>query len=105
MSLSRRTFVKNVGAAGVALYASDIIADLLAQTPAGSVTRSKFKGMSDIVLNEAKRQGCSYADVRFTMNAGLQGGTATFTTAGGRGGDAAGGGFPGGGGGGRGGGG
>ena len=40
MSLSRRTFVKSVGAAGVALYASDIIADLLAQTPAGNVTKS-----------------------------------------------------------------
>src|SRR5262245_22369623 len=94
MSSTRRTFIKNVGAAGVALYASDIIADLLAQTPAGNVTKSKFKGMCDIVLAEAKKQGCSYADVRFTMTAGIPGGSANFTTAseGGRGG-----GFPGGG--------
>ena len=82
MSTSRRTFIKTVGAAGAAMYASDIIADLLAQTPAGNVTKSKFKGLADIVLTEAKRQGCSYADVRFTMNSGLGGGSANFTTAG-----------------------
>src|SRR5687768_12045637 len=81
MSSSRRDFIKTVGAAGVGLAASDLIADLLAQTPAGSVTKSKFKGLADIVLGEAKRQGCSYADVRFTMTSGLGGGQATFTTA------------------------
>src|SRR6185503_15245650 len=64
--------------------------------------KSKFKGMCDIVLAEARRQGCSYADVRFTMTAGIPGGSANFTTAGARGGGAD---FPGGGGGGRGGGG
>ena len=51
MSVSRRSFVKSVGAAGVALYASDIIADLLAQTPPGRVTQSRFKGMADIALD------------------------------------------------------
>ena len=64
------SFIKTVGAAGAALYASDVIADLLAQTPAGNVLKSKFKGLADIVLTEAKRQGCSYADVRFTMTPG-----------------------------------
>src|SRR6187401_1299735 len=78
MSTSRRTFIKSVGAAGVVLASSDLIADLLAQTPPGSVTKSKFKGMADIVLSEAKNAGCSYADVRFTMNAGIPGGSATF---------------------------
>jgi TldD protein len=50
MSSSRRDFIKTVGAAGVGLAASDLIADLLAQTPAGQVLKSKFKGMADIVL-------------------------------------------------------
>ena len=93
MSLSRRHFVKSVGAAGLVIASSDLIADLLAQTPAGNVSKSKFKGLSDIVLAEAKRGGCSYADVRFTMSMGLGGGSANFSTAGARGGgDAAGGG-------------
>jgi len=109
MSNSRRQFMKTVSAAGVALYASDIIADLLAQTPPGRVTQSKFKGMADIVLAEARKQGCSYADVRFTMNASVPGGSANFTTAaegrGGPGGFGGGGGRGAGGGGGRGGGG
>ena len=29
---------------------------------------SKFKGLSDIALGEAKRLGCTYADIRFTRN-------------------------------------
>ena len=86
MSTSRRTFIKSVGAAGVAVYSSDLLLDLLAQTPAGNVTKSRFKGLADIVLTEAKTGGCSYADVRFTMNMGLPGGSANFTTAAARGG-------------------
>lgn len=51
---------------GVAIAASDAIADLLAQSPKGRVLDSKFKGLSDIALTEAKRLGCTYADIRFT---------------------------------------
>ena len=29
---------------------------------------SRFKGMSDVALTEAKRLGCTYADIRFTRN-------------------------------------
>ena len=29
---------------------------------------SRFKGLSDVALTEAKRLGCSYADIRFTRN-------------------------------------
>jgi TldD protein len=47
---------------------SDLIADLLAQTPPGRVLDSKFKGLSDIALAEAKTLGCSYADIRFTRS-------------------------------------
>ena len=66
--MNRRNFVKTLGASGVALYASDLIGDLLAQSPKGRVLESRFKGLSDTALAEAKRLGCSYADVRFTRN-------------------------------------
>src|SRR5215510_10749915 len=108
MSTSRRHFLQTMGAAGVALYSHDLIADLLAQGPRGNVRQSKFKGLADIVLGEAKLAGCSYADVRFQMGTGLGGGNASYNAAATGGGGAAGPGgfaFPGGGGGGRGGGG
>src|SRR6266542_1869907 len=66
MSSTRRDFLKTVGAAGLVVAGSDLIGDLLAQTPAGKVMDSKFKGLSDIALKEAKTAGCSYADIRFT---------------------------------------
>ena len=107
---SRRDFIKKVGqgaaaTGSIALLSNDLVQDLLAQTPAGNVRASKFKGLSDIVLSEAKNAGCTYADVRFTMTLNPPGGTATFNVAGtGRGGGGGGrGGGGGGGGGGRGG--
>ena len=66
--MKRRDFVKTLSATGVALYASDLVGDLLAQSPQSGVLESRFKGLSDIALSEAKRLGCSYADVRFTRN-------------------------------------
>ena len=77
MASTRRTFVKQAGAAGVLLVASDRIGDLIAQTPQGEVMKSKFKGLADIALAEAKRGGCSYADIRFTRNITYPGVTAT----------------------------
>src|SRR6185503_3991291 len=68
MSHTRRDFIKTVGAAGLIVAGSDIIADLLAQTPPGKVLDSKFKGLSDVALKEAKTLGCSYADIRFTRS-------------------------------------
>src|SRR5580765_3924501 len=72
MSTSRRDFIKAVGAGAVVLYSSDLIGDLLAQSP-GRALQSKFKGLADIALGEAKRAGCSYADIRFTRTMNLQG--------------------------------
>jgi len=66
--MKRREFVRNLRATGVALYASDLVGDLLAQSPKARVMDSKFKGMSDVALSEAKRLGCTYADIRFTRN-------------------------------------
>ena len=76
--MKRRDFIKTVGVAGVAIASGDLIADLLAQSPKGQVLQSKFKGLADIALGEAKLEGCSYADVRFTMTAGIPGATASF---------------------------
>ena len=63
---------------GVASH--DWIANLIAQSPQGKVLDSKFKGLADIVLAEAKTAGCSYADVRFTMSSNIPGGNANFST-------------------------
>src|SRR4051812_50144479 len=68
MSHTRRDFIKTVGAAGLVVAGSDLIADLLAQTPPGRVLDSKFKGLSDIALKDARAAGCSYADIRFTRS-------------------------------------
>jgi TldD protein len=103
MSPTRRDFIRTLGITAGGVYAHGLIAELLAQSPPGQVRQSKFKGLADIVLGEAKLAGCSYADVRFTMTTNLPGGSATFNAAGGRGGAA--GAAGGGGGGGRGGGG
>ena len=50
MPSSRRTFLKGMGAATLALYSTDLVANLLAQSPRGDVLQSKFKGLADIVL-------------------------------------------------------
>jgi len=68
MSPTRRDFLKTAGAAGIVIAGSDLIGNLLAQTPPGRVLESKFKGLSDIALKEAKAAGCSYADIRFTRS-------------------------------------
>jgi TldD protein len=65
---NRRDFVKTLSATGVALYASDLVGELVAQAPKGQVLQSRFKGLSDVALGEAKRLGCTYADIRFTRN-------------------------------------
>ena len=97
MTPTRRDFIRTAGVAGVALASHDFISDLIAQSPKGQVLQSRFKGLADIVLGEAKLLGCSYADVRFTMNTNIPGAAANFAAGGGGG---RGGGFPGGGGGG-----
>ncbi len=65
---NRRTFMKTLSATGAAIYASDLVGELVAQTARGRVLDSRFKGLSDVALGEAKRLGCTYADIRFTRN-------------------------------------
>jgi TldD protein len=80
MSASRREFLKGLGASAVILASSDVIADLIAQTAKGQPLQSKFKGLSDLALGEAKRGGCSYADIRFTRTMTLPGVSITAGT-------------------------
>ncbi len=87
MSTSRRDFLKTVGkgvgaTAALSLYSNDLFAQILADSPKGRVLETRFKGLADIALMEAKNAGCSYADIRFTMTSSLQGGSATFRTQG-----------------------
>jgi TldD protein len=66
--MRRRDFVKSMALSGVAVAASDLVGDLIAQGPKGRVLESKFKGLSDVALMQAKQLGCSYADIRFTRS-------------------------------------
>jgi TldD protein len=68
MSPTRRAFLKYTGATSLLLASSDLVGELLAQSPKGNPLTSTFKGLADVVLGEAKKVGCSYADVRFTRS-------------------------------------
>jgi hypothetical protein len=61
---SRRDFLKYTGASTLLLVSSDLVGDLIAQSPAKDPLQSPFKGLSDISLTEAKRIGCTYAGSR-----------------------------------------
>src|SRR5262245_57228441 len=73
MAPSRRDFLKYTGASAVLIASSDIVGELIAQSPAKDPMQSPFKGLSDVALGEAKKAGCSYADIRFTrsVNSGV----------------------------------
>ena len=55
--MKRRDFVKTVALSGMAVAASDLVGDLIAQTPQGKVLESKFKGLSDIALARGEDPG------------------------------------------------
>jgi TldD protein len=83
MSPSRRDFMKTVGASSALMYVGgDMVAELLAQTPPGQVLDSKFRGMSEVALAQARLMGCSYCDVRFTMRANIPGTSANYSAPG-----------------------
>jgi TldD protein len=64
--MKRREFVKTMALSGAAVAASDLVGDLIAQSPKGRVLESKFRGLADVALAQAKQLGCAYADIRFT---------------------------------------
>ena len=96
--MKRRDFVKTVALSGMAVAASDLVGDLIAQTPQGKVLESKFKGLADIALARGEDAGLQLRRhplhaQRPTAASNATGGNREF--------DDAGGGFGGGGGGGR----
>src|SRR4051812_43896910 len=68
MSPSRRDFLKYTAGSALVIASSDLVGDLLAQSPKGNPMTSSFKGMADLALTQAKTAGCSYADIRFTRS-------------------------------------
>src|SRR3954467_3119789 len=68
MRTTRREFLKYTSAAGLLIASSDLVAELIAQSPRGNPLTSQFKGLSDVALGDAKKIGCTYADVRFTRS-------------------------------------
>jgi hypothetical protein len=64
--MKRRDFLRTVASSGLVMAASDLVGDLIAQSPPGKPLGSQFKGLADVALAEAKRNGCTYADIRFT---------------------------------------
>ena len=68
MTPSRRDFLKYTAGSALVIASSDLVGELLAQSPKGNPMTSSFKGFADIALGEAKNAGCSYADIRFTLS-------------------------------------
>src|SRR6185503_13084015 len=68
MSPSRRDFLKYTAGSALVIASSDLVGELLAQSPEGNPLTSSFKGLADIALADAKTAGCSYADIRFTRS-------------------------------------
>src|SRR6267378_51494 len=57
MSPSRRDFLKYTGATGLLIASSDLVGELIAQSPKGNPMTSMFKGLADVALGEAKKVG------------------------------------------------
>ena len=55
--MKRRDFVKTMALSGMAVAASDLVGDLIAQTPQGKVLQSKFKGLADVALAAGEAGG------------------------------------------------
>ena len=60
--------MKYTAGASLAIASSDLVGELLAQSPKGNPMTSSFKGLADVALTAAKSAGCSYADIRFTRS-------------------------------------
>ncbi|HEV3057997.1 MAG TPA: TldD/PmbA family protein [Vicinamibacterales bacterium] len=65
---SRRDFLRYTAGSALIIASSDLVSELLAQSPKGNPMTSSFKGLADLALGEARAAGCSYADIRFTRS-------------------------------------
>ena len=53
--MKRRDFLKTVASSGLVIAASDLVGELIAQSPQGKPLESQFKGLADVALAEVKR--------------------------------------------------
>src|SRR5215207_6240015 len=66
---TRREFAKTLGFGAIGLgLAPSIVSGRQAATPFPPVKDPKYRNWSEDALREAKRLGCTYADIRFTRN-------------------------------------
>ncbi len=69
MPTTRRDFVKTLGAGAVGLgLGGRLVYAVQADTPFPAMRDPKYREWSAVALGEAKRLGCTYADIRFTRN-------------------------------------
>ena len=54
--MKRRDFVKTVALSGMAIAATDLVGDLIAQSTQGKPLESQFKGLADIALGRGEAQ-------------------------------------------------
>ena len=55
--MKRRDFLKTVASSGIVLAASDLVGDLIAQSPQGKPLESQFKGLADVALKQGDAAG------------------------------------------------
>ena len=66
---TRREFARTVGLGAIGLgLTPSILYARQNTTPFPPVKDPKYRNWSDDALREAKRLGCTYADIRFTLN-------------------------------------
>jgi len=67
--ISRRDFTRTVGLGAVALgVAPGLVLARQSTSPVPPIKDPKYRTWSEDALREARRLGCSYADIRFTFN-------------------------------------
>src|SRR5215208_1255289 len=66
---TRREFARTVGLGAIGLsLAPSLLQARQASNPFPPVKDPKYRSWSEDALREAKRLGCTYADIRFTLN-------------------------------------
>ncbi|MCA1652018.1 MAG: hypothetical protein LC753_17695 [Acidobacteria bacterium] len=68
MKHNRRDFVRTLGAGALGLSAARLGHALPSDLEQPPVRDPRYRDWSNIALQEAKRKGCTYCDIRFTRN-------------------------------------
>jgi len=65
---SRRDFAKTLGLGAIGLSLGPAVFARQTTAPFPAIKNPKYRNWSEDALREAKRLGCTYADIRFTLN-------------------------------------